>query len=447
MRNSVFKTAVIFFCLLFMPVITVLANTEDNGKEVIALDIMKSIELALGNDLLLKEAGKDVEIAEAKLRQIKSGLYPAFSAQTRFSRYNSTPSIELPGGFTKSLIDENQRDVTFTLQYLIYDGGGVYSLKSQGEANLEAYRINEEKVRQDVIYRTSMAYLNSLRTEQLLLVAREYVELSKEQLDLAQKRFDAGTVPKADVLKAEASLADGETKLIEAENLYNISLKALNDATGLPLDTEVSLSGDYKYREWNISLEESRKMAEDNRLESDIVRKTRESAYYAIEFAKSSWYPDLFFKLDYTAYGNSLVVDTGSVVATVGAQFNIFDGFRTGGEVDEAEAKYEKLSLELDNVEKKINLDVTTAHMNFQAASEKVFKADESVAAASESYRVAQISYREGISPFIDVSQAQVILLQAEVSQVQAIYSYYVSKVELLRAMGLLEEIGKDDWN
>jgi len=147
MRNSILKKAVIFFCFLFMPLIPVLANTEDSGKEVIALDIMKSIELALENDLLLKEAGKDVEIAEAKLRQIKSGLYPAFSAQTRFSRYNSTPSIELPGGFTKSLIDENQRDVTFTLQYLIYDGGGVYSLKSQGEANLEAYRINEEKVR------------------------------------------------------------------------------------------------------------------------------------------------------------------------------------------------------------------------------------------------------------------------------------------------------------
>ena len=429
------KLFILFFYILL---ITSLAAQEI--KEPVKIDLKKCIENSLATDLTLKEAITDVSVAEAQLRQARSGLFPSLSASASYSKRNEVPELNIPGILSEGLIDKNQHDVTFTMKYLLYDGGGISSLSSQAEANLEGYKINEEKTKQDVIYKSAMSYFNALRWKNFVHVAEESVELSKEQLELAKSRFDAGTAAKADVLKAEAQLSESEIKLLDANNNFNIALSSLNDAMGLPLTTPLELSEDYVYKEWNVTLEQCHNEAMKERLEIEIIEKTKESLYYATEFAKSAWYPAIFLKLDYTPYGNSLITQNNTLVGTVGAQFNIFDGFKTGGNVDEAEAKYEKVTIREEDVKKKVTLDVQKSFLTFQSNSKKVLEVEKNLEASKESFRVAQISYREGISPFIDVNQAQLVLINAEVSKVQSIFDYYVAKLDLLRATGYLKE-------
>ncbi len=427
-----------YFFILF---IYILLITSLSAQEMaVKIDLKTCIENSLATDLTLKEAIADVSVAEGQLKQARSGLFPSLSATASYSKRNEVPEITIPGMLSEGLIDENQHDVTFTMKYLIYDGGGVSSLSSQAEANLEGYKINEEKTAEDVIYKSSISYFNALRWKYFVHVAEESVELSKEQLDIARSRFDAGTAAKADVLKAEAQLSESEIRLLEANNNFNIALSSLNDTMGIPLTTPLELKEDYVYKEWNVTLEECQREAMKERLEIRIIEKTKESLYYATEFARSAWYPSVFLKLDYTPYGNSLLSQNNTLVGTVGAQFNIFDGFKTGGNVDEADAKYEKVTIREADVKKKVTLDVQKSFLTFQSNSKKVLEVEKNLESSKESFRVAQISYREGISPFIDVNQAQLVLINAEVTRVQSIYDYYVAKLDLLRATGLLKE-------
>jgi outer membrane protein TolC len=428
----------LFIIFIYILLITSLAGQET--EVTVKIDLKKCIENSLSTDLTLKEAHADVSVAKGQLRQARSGLFPSLSAAATYSKRNQVPEFTFPGGLSEGIIDENQHDVTFTMKYLLYDGGGVSSLSSQAEANLEGYEINEEKTKQDVIYKAAMSYFNALRWKNFVHVAEESVDLSKQQLELAKSRFDAGTAAKADVLKADAQLSESEIKLIDAKNYFNIALSSLNDTMGLSLTTPLELSENYVYSEWNITLEQCQNKAMKERLEIEIIEKTKTSLYYATEFAKSAWYPSIFLKLDYTPYGNSLITQNNTLVGTVGAQFNIFDGFKTGGNIDEAEAKYEKVTIREEDVKKKVTLDVQKSFLTFRSNSKKVLEVEKNLDASKESFRVAQISYREGISSFIDVNQAQLVLINAEVSKVQAIYDYYVAKLDLLRATGYLKE-------
>ncbi len=437
-RHASRITKYLFIIFFYTFLITSLAAQEI--KEPVKIDLKTCIENSLATDLTLKEAIADVSAAEGQLRQARAGFFPSLSATASYSKRNEVPEIKIPGILSEGLIDENQHDVTFTMKYLLYDGGGISSLSSQAEANLESYKINEAKTSQDVIYKSTIAYFNALRWKHFVHVAEESVELSKEQLDIAKSRFEAGTAAKADVLKADAQLSESEIKLLDATNNFNIALSSLNDTMGMSLTTPLELSEDYVYKEWNVTLEGCQQEAMNERLEIRIIEKTKESLYYATEFAKSAWYPSIFLKLDYTPCGNSLLSMNNTLVGTVGAQFNIFDGFKTGGNVDEAEAKYEKVTIREADVKKKITLDVQKSFLTFRSNSKKVLEVEKNLEASKESFRVAQISYREGISPFIDVNQAQLVLINAEVSKVQSIFDYYVAKLDLLRATGLLKE-------
>ena len=229
----------------------------EESEDILELDIYECIKIALENSIDLREATMDVHIADAQLTEASSGLYPSFSLLSTYSRRHPASSVDFPGGnIAFDIIEKDQYDVTFSMEYLISDGGKISSLKSQAEANLDINELNRVRIEEEIILNTSLAYFQTLKADKLLEVAKQAVDLNQEQLDIAQSRFTAGTVAKADVLKAEAELADAQIKNIEAKNRYDLSVKLLNDALYIPLNSQIELSKDFSEIHWDITLEE-----------------------------------------------------------------------------------------------------------------------------------------------------------------------------------------------
>lgn len=57
--------------------------------------------------------------------------------------------------------------------------------------------------------------------------------------------------------------------------------------------------------------------------------------------------------------------------------------------------------------------------------------------ASREDYRLAQIRYTEGVGINLEVIDAQEKLTQARTNYFSALYSYYLAKAELEKAMGV----------
>ena len=71
----------------------------------------------------------------------------------------------------------------------------------------------------DMLLATSSAYLELVRAEGELAIAREAVVNSEELVRLLDARVRAGTAPPADGLRAQADLADRKRKVFKAEEL------------------------------------------------------------------------------------------------------------------------------------------------------------------------------------------------------------------------------------
>ena len=97
---------------------------------------------------------------------------------------------------------------------------------------------NIQTVRDDTLLAVRLAYYDVLLAAQQITVHQASVELLQQELDDQQRRYDAGTVPKFNVLRAEVALANQRPALIQAQNSYRISKNNLSNLLGynLPRD-------------------------------------------------------------------------------------------------------------------------------------------------------------------------------------------------------------------
>jgi outer membrane protein TolC len=89
-----------------------------------------------------------------------------------------------------------------------------------------------------------------------------------------------------------------------------------------------------------------------------------------------------------------------------------------------------------------ITQDVEQAYLNLIEARDQVAVANQALAQAREAFELARVRYnagvssQAGISPLLEVSDAQAALTLAESNQVNALYDYNLSRAQLDRAAG-----------
>jgi outer membrane protein TolC len=114
----------------------------------------------------------------------------------------------------------------------------------------------------------------------------------------------------------------------------------------------------------------------------------------------------------------------------------VFDGGRTSASVARAQASVEALRQRLDDLERHIRLEVTSAHLEMRTAHLATRVADGALAAGTESQRVSADRYREGVIPSSELLDAEIALLDAGLERTQALADARLATAELDRAVG-----------
>src|ERR1017187_7926337 len=87
----------------------------------------------------------------------------------------------------------------------------------------------------DALAPTRVAYYDVLLAAQQITVHEASVNLLQKELDDQQRRFNAGTVPHFNVLRARVSVSNARPPLIQAQNNYRISKNNLANLLGYNL--------------------------------------------------------------------------------------------------------------------------------------------------------------------------------------------------------------------
>jgi HAE1 family hydrophobic/amphiphilic exporter-1 len=122
----------------------------------------------------------------------------------------------------------------------------------------------------------------------------------------------------------------------------------------------------------------------------------------------------------------------------------IFDGFRTRGRIDQAQADLKLARLEESQLREALELQLEAALAEYRTAQAQIQARRQTVALAERALELAEARYGNGLSTQLEVSDAALLLDQARVNEVQALYDYVQVLAQLERLSGgSMELVGR----
>jgi outer membrane protein TolC len=410
------------------------------------LSLADAVNLALRRNPNILRAQKDLEAAQGVVIQTRAIAIPKVGLAGNYSaaQPSDVDTITSPGLTFGN--DQNWATQVKLVQSL-YEGGRILSALRVARLTKERSMLDYQTAVADTVVQVEVTYYDVLLALQQITVQEASVELLTRELADTTRRYDAGTVPRFNVLRAEVELANARPKLIRARNSYRITKNTLVNQLGFSIpkealeDIPLTLAGKLAAEPYKIELPQAIALALERRTELSALRKTQALRKEDIVNAKAPYKPSLQAYGGYDVHNSLLSHDLtdekNGWIAGVLLTWSLYDGNRTKGKVMEATALYERAGVELDDTGRRIELEVRTAYSNFIEADEVLKSQEKVVEQAEEALRLARARSEAGTGTQLDVLSAQTALTEARSTQIQALRDYSVARARLERAIGI----------
>ena len=487
--------------------------------EVQSLALQDGIAMALQNNLDIEQFRQGVQIAERNLYSLK-GVYDILSTSDVNYRSQTVPIVSIfGGGGSTSSLTQRSLNYNFTTSQFVQQTGGYWeadftnsrtvtsstasSLTTQYSPQLLlqftqpllrnfAFDLNRRSIQiakksldlSDSLFRQRVIeIINSVQRAYWDLVfairnekiARDSVELARQQLDNNRKMVDAGTLAPIELRSTEAQLETAKGNVIvalqgitTAENVLKGLL--LKNPTDKMWNAAIAPTDEPQLGQATFNLDDATRLALKNRPELDQMRLQTEQKDIDIKFYKDQTKPQVDFVGN---YGDTGLAGTPSTVinpntglplgASVLSRFNgsyfqslnnlftqDFKSYQFGvhfsfpwrnrtaeGNLGRTLAESRQLDARQRQLVETVQIDVRNALQAVEASRQRYEAAGAAELAAKAQYDGEQERYRAGLSTNFVVLQRQTDLSVARGNTVRALTDYNKALADLQRVTGM----------
>ena len=408
------------------------------------------IQIGLSNQPRLRSAQAALEGADARVGIARSGYFPQINTTMLYARQTSNvaggvnPATGNVQNRSVSDTSVNRHDFTARFSQNVFDSFRREWNIQAARQDQNAAKFDLSTTRQDVVLNVQTAYYDYLLARRLVGVNQEAVQRNLQNLERARGFFEVGTRPKIDVTRAQVDLANAELALVRARNAVAVTFATLNNAIGEPEHSLYRVSEALeippqivKPEEWLSTLEESNRIARENRTELRALRARIRSAEANLTLAKRNFLPSLSADANWTYRGQDL---PWAPNWTVGGTLTVpVLNPPLFSQVNEAAANLASAQASEEITAQNITLEVQQSFVDLVSARERIRTSEVLLTQARENLALAQGRYQVGVGPLIDVTDAELALTQAESENIQSIVDFKLSEARLRKAMGLVE--------
>jgi len=410
------------------------------------MNITDAIGTAVSKNPEILTAIQQIRLTKGQLVQVRAALLPQVQAGTTYqiqSEQLANPSRLAEFGF----VNNNEAlNVTIQVNQNIWSGWKNQADFSAARlANDSAYYSLRQTI-DKVIADTKKLFYDIIFNRALIRVREESVAVLQSQLQDQQSRFEAGTVPRFNVLQAEVALANAIPPVIQARNALRISQFALVKQLGLnypenPSQVPIDVLGQLDYDPIDINLGGSVFTALARNPSLKVQRQNILIGAEKLKSAMSGFQPTLNASAGWQTFNvptASTLDDTvnGWFFGVTGS-WNIFDGLATVGATQAARASLEQSRINYDNSARGVELDVQRAVSNLIEAQEIIDSQRANVTQATEALRLSRERLDAGAGTQLDVLNAQQSLLEAQTTELEGRYRYITALAEYNRVLSL----------
>jgi outer membrane protein len=419
------------------------------------VSLERAVSFALKNNAQIREALFEIQRTRGQYIEVLASALPLVTATGSYRQEDkdlleqTSRNIGGASSFGASSSDFNRGgDKTWRFaieaKQVVYSGGKVKSALKIAENTTDIGYLSLRETVESVIAQVRKQFYATLLNRELIRVAEESITLLEEELKDQTNRFEAGTVPKFNVLRAEVELANAKPELIRARNNHLLALLDLAKTVGVnqprtavpPFDA----FGELRMMEHGWNIESALATARKRRVMLKVQDRTVRNEAEQVEVARAGGRPRVDANAGYELR-NSRITDDLSKEANgwyfgVQGTWNIFDSGATQGQVMQAQAKLGVARVRQQDAVQQVELEVQRSFARVREAKELIASQAKTVEQADEALRLSKERLSAGAGTQLDVLSARVALTRARTTELQARYDYNVALAEFDRATG-----------
>ncbi|HVV00483.1 MAG TPA: TolC family protein, partial [Verrucomicrobiae bacterium] len=321
------------------------------------ISLADAVNIALQQNPSVRRAQKDLEATQGITMQMRAAAVPKF-ALTGYYNAAQRSDVDIVTSTNFAFGNDQNWQTQIRIQQSVYQGGRINSALRASKLTREQSLLNYQTAAQNVVLDTEIAYFDVLLGHEQVAVEEASVELLSRELKDTTRRYDAGTVPRFNVLRAEVELANAQPRLFRARSNERIAKNNLANLLGFDIprgaleDIPLNLSGKLAAEPYEIDLPRAISVALEKRTELAALRKGEALRKEDVIAARAGYKPSFQIYGGYDAHNSmlsqDLTDDRHGWIAGIQMSWNIFDGFATKGRVLEARAREESAAIQTE---------------------------------------------------------------------------------------------------
>ena len=424
------------FSAISMPA-TMLAQTVD-------LNLQKAIEIALAENPTIKIADKDIRLKEIADKEAWQSLLPTVSSQLALQHSIKVAAIKTPNGEFKMGKDGTTTATGgITLSLPIYAPAVYQNMKLTKDDILLA----QEKARSSrlsLVNQVTKAYYAALLAKDSRDVIQRSYDVSKENFDVVDKKFQVGKVSEYDKISAEVQMRSMNSSVTSAQTGLELAILQLKVLMGINTDFDIVINDSLKAYENSVTLANTE--SNTNEIENNSSLRQIDMNMGLLKrtdkILRTNFLPTIGMQISgmYQSYSNDDWNVFGykyspSSTLSISVNIPIFTA-SNWTKLKSSKIKMEQLSDTRVNTVRQLNMAAQSYRKNMLTSISKLESDRQAVMQADKAVSISAKRYDVGKGTILELNQSETALTQAELTYHQSIFDFLTNKADLDYTLG-----------
>lgn len=408
---------------------------------IISLD--EAIQIALDESPTIKIADINITKAGYAKKGSYASLYPNISASGSYQRTlkKQVMAMDFQGQSMEIAVGKwNNVNAGVSASLPLINAQLWESLKlSALNVELAVEQARSSKV--SMVSQVKQSFYSVLIAQYVYEVYKQVYDNAATNYAQTEKKYNAGKVSEYEYLRAKVNVKNAEPNVYSALASIDLAIWQLKAVMGLDLNTKIGVSGDigsFEQEMLNFNINDTVNLENNTTLiQFGLQERQIEST---IKMTKRQYIPSLAasFSYSYMAMGDDFDMKWNPY-SVVGVTLNIpiFDGLSKHYNVRQNEVTRDVIRMNMEDTERQLRIAYKGYMNQIATYIENYYAAESTLEMAQKSYDIAAKMYELGKATLTELNDAQLALVQSQLTMSQAVYNFKVAKAKLEELQGV----------
>ena len=410
------------------------------------MNLEMAIDYALEKSTAIKLANEEKKIAHEQSVEARSAALPKFSGIVSVSRnfmiaeqvvkFDDQPPVSIKFG------QDNQAVYGLSATQTIFESrvfSAIRASKVYDQITDLAFKVSTLSVEEQTI----TAFYSVLVAVKVMEVMKSSLDRAKSNLEKTLLIYSMGKISELDKIRSETNVAHLESDLITAEQNSEISLEYFKRIIGYPLSDKLSLVGELSIgKNFSFNYDTLKTVMLTSQPAINQTGETILLMKENISAVRSEFIPSLYLTGSYQSlktYDDGQYSDQefrNSQSVSLNLNIPIFSGFGSSARLGKAKAEYRKSQYRHYDLAENMKLELKKVLLNLESLDKKMISGEKQLELAQKGRKTAEALLESGRISQLDMEDAELAQLQAELGLLQYKFEYQTSMAALQRIIG-----------